>query len=367
MSREMISPRLAFCILALFIFGSSVILGVSCDAGQDSWISLILASLLVLPMILVYARIMRLFPEKDVFEIIEIIFGKIFGKCLILLLTWYALHLCALVLRDFSEFVEISIMPETPQLSIMFIMIAVVVYMAVSSAKTIGRWSLSVLPFVILVVVLTTAFALSKMDFSNIQPVLEHDAKTLFAGSYKLFAFPLAETVIFLALADAIKRDASPYRIYLYAIFFGTLVLLTVILRNMLLLGSEVMCAEYFPSYMAARIINIADFMARIEGTIAMNFVLAGIVKMAVCLIAAAKGLAHLFHLTEYKRLVFPVALVAVALSAVIYDSTMEMFDFLDVYQYYAIPFQIVIPLLIWLFAEIKTRRQKAPPTPAHL
>lgn len=361
MQKEMISPRLAICILALFIFGSSVILGVSCDAEQDSWISVILASILTLPMILVYARIMKLFPEKDVFEIIEIVFGKIFGKCFIFLLTWYGLHLCALVLRNFSEFVEISIMPETPQLPIMLIMIVVVIYMALSGVKTMGRWSIGVIPFILFVVVLTTALAMPKMDFSNIQPVLEHDFKTILAGSYKLFTFPLAETVLFLALADAVKKEDSSYRVYLYAIFFGTIVLLVVILRNLFLLGSEVMCAEYFPSYMAARIINVADFMARIEGTIAMNFILAGIVKMVVCLIAATKGLAHLFHLANYKRLVFPVALLSVALCVSIYDNAMEMFDFLDVYQYYAIPFQIIIPLLIWIFAEIKVRRQKVP------
>ncbi|HMM05093.1 MAG TPA: endospore germination permease [Clostridiales bacterium] len=361
MQKETISSHLAVCILILFIFGSSVILGVNCDAEQDSWISLILALLLTLPFLLIYARIMKLFPEKDIFEIIETVFGKIFGKCFILLLSWYGLHLCALVLRDFSEFVEISFMPETPQVPIMIIMIVVVAYMVVSGVKTMGRWSLGVLPFILFVVVLTTTLAIHKMDFTNIQPVLEHHFRTIFVGSYKLFTFPLAETVLFLVIADAVRKEDSPYRIYLYAIFFGVLVLLIVILRNMLLLGSEVVCAEYFPSYMAARILSVADFMARIEGSIAMNFILAGVVKMAVCLIAATKGLAYLFHLANYKQIVFPMALLSMALCVTLYSNAMEMFDFLDIYQYYAIPFQIIIPLLIWLFAEIKIRRQKVP------
>lgn len=359
MQKEMISSYQAICIIIFFIFGSSIVMGVSSDTAQDSWLALLLAVPMALPVLLVYARIIKLFPERDLFELIELLFGKIFGKAFILLITWYALHLCALVLRNFSEFVEISIMPETPQLPIMIMMILVVIYMAISGVETMGRWSVGMLPVIYLVVIVMTSLALPKMDFSNLLPVMEHDVKTIASASYKILTFPFGETVLFLCLADAVKRESSPYRIYGYAILISTFVLLVIIFRNTLLLGPEMLRAEYFPSYMAARIVNVGDFMARIEGSITMNFILAGIIKMTVCLIAAAKGMAHLFHLTSYRHIVFPMALLTVALCAIIYDNAMEMFDFLPVYQFYAIPFEIVIPLLIWLFAEKKAHRQK--------
>jgi spore germination protein KB len=54
-----------------------------------------------------------------------------------------------------------------------------------------------------------------------------------------------------------------------------------------------------------------------------------------------------------------PVALLFLALSAIIYKNTMEMFDFISVYQFYAIPFQIIIPLAVWIAAEIKARAKR--------
>lgn len=37
--------------------------------------------------------------------------------------------------------------------------------------------------------------------------------------------------------------------------------------------------------------------------------------------------------------------------------STMEMFAFLDYYGYYAIPFELVLPILLWAVSEIRSRK----------
>jgi hypothetical protein len=37
----------------------------------------------------------------------------------------------------------------------------------------------------------------------------------------------------------------------------------------------------------------------------------------------------------------------------------MEMFAFLPVYQYYALLFQLLIPMIVWVAAEIRAKKQK--------
>ncbi|PKM73423.1 MAG: spore gernimation protein [Firmicutes bacterium HGW-Firmicutes-16] len=359
MQKEMISARQMFCIIIMFIFGSSVIMGVSSGAAQDSWMSLLLAAVFTVPMLLIYARIIKLFPEKNLFEIIEMLFGKIAGNIIIILMVWYSLHLCALVLRNFSEYIQIVSMPETPQLPIMIAMILVVVYMAKSGIETMGKWSIAMLSAVFLVVIITILFSLNKMDFTNILPFMENDFKSIAAGAFRLYAFPFAETVLFLCLADAMKKKDSPRKLYLYALLFSTVVLLLVILRNLFMMGPGMVGASYFASYVAVKLIDVADFFARIEGFISMNFILAGIIKITVCLMAAAKGTARLFGINNYRKLLLPVSLLAVALSAIVYKNVMEMIDFLRFYTYYAVPFQVIIPLTVWIAAEIRMHKRK--------
>ncbi len=364
MGSELISKRQALCIIMLFLFGSTVVVGASPDSEQDSWISLIMAAVSVMPLVLVYARIIHLFPGKDFFEILEALFGKFFGKVIIVLISWYALHLTSLVLRNFTEFIQIVAMPETPQLPLMIAMLLTAAYIAKSGIETLGRWSVVVLPLVVFIILLTTALSFSKMDFSNILPVMEHDFGTLAKGAFGIYTFPFAETVLFLGVASAIKKNDSPYKIYFNASLLAAILLLIVMLRNLEVLGPASVVSSYFPSYVAARIIEVGDFLSRIEIVIAMNFVLTGMVKITVCLMAAAKGTARLFGIADYRRMVMPIGVLVVALCAIVYDSTMDMFSFMPVYQYYALPFQVVIPIIVWIMAEVKTKKQKKQSAP---
>lgn len=358
--KETVSIQQAICIIILFIFGSTVVLGLSTDAGQDAWISLLLAVVLMIPILLVYARIMRLFPEKDLFDILIILFGNIPGKILITLMAWYALHLCALVLRNFSEFMQITMMQETPQLPLMAAMLLVTCYLSKSNAAVMGKWAIVMLPILFLTIIVTLILSAENMDFSTLQPIFAKDPVVLIHGAYQIITFPFAETVLFLCIANVLKRQDSPYKTYGWAIAISGFFLLAVFIRNLTVLGVPMVRAEYFPSYSTARILHIGDFLTRIEGTITMNFIVTGIVKIALCLTAASKGIAKLFNIQNHRQIILPVGLLALALCAIIYKSAMEMFGFLKYYQIYAIPFQIMIPGAAWIMAEIKTRKKRA-------
>jgi spore germination protein KB len=144
-------------------------------------------------------------------------------------------------------------------------------------------------------------------------------------------------------------------------IIIGGFILLTVIVRNLAILGLAMDENANFPSYTAARIIEMGDSLTRMEGVITMNFVLAGITKTTVCLIASTQGMAKLFNIKNYKDLVWPVALLTLMLSAILYTNATEMFTFMNnYYAFYAIPFQIVIPLIVWIAAEIKNKKKEA-------
>jgi spore germination protein KB len=358
MRKEPITLSQSVFTLVLFIFGSSVVVGVSGEAKQDAWMSLLIASAMMIPLLLMYARIMRLFPETDLFDILEILFGKIFGKVFILLITWYALHLCSLVLRNFTEFLQIVVFPETPQLPMMFALIFVTAYLAGSGENILGKWSMIMFPIVSLTVLVTIAMAVTDLDFTHLEPFFAQGLPKILSGAYQILTFPFAETVLFLGIAGAVKKEISPYKIYGFAILVGSFILVMVILRNIMILGTPMISASYFPSYTTARILHIGDFLSRIESSITMNFLLSGVVKITLCLIVAAKGISKIFGIEDYKRMIMPTSMLVVALCAIVYNSAMEMFGFLVYYQIYAIPFQMFIPAVVWITAEIRHKKQ---------
>ena len=78
-----------------------------------------------------------------------------------------------------------------------------------------------------------------------------------------------------------------------------------------------------------------------------------------VCLLAASKGLENVLDLDNYRQVVIPVGLLMIVLSLIIFTNVMEMFDWtLKIYNYYAFSFQVILPVIIWITAEVKVRSQ---------
>lgn len=362
MKNEVISGRQTIAILIAFLFGSSAMLGINTDMKQCSWISLLVGIAFMIPLALIYARILQLHPGMGWYEIMELSLGKVVGKLVAALYVWYALHLTALVLKNFSEFISISNLTETPQIPLMIVIMLVAVYLAKSGMETLGKWALIVVSMVIIVVVFTISTTLKNGELTNLQPVMEHGVPLLLQSGYSILTFPMAEMVLFLPLASAVKKQDSPYKMFLYALAGGGILLLGIILRNICCMGALLYSNDYFSSYVSARIIGIGDFFTRLEGFLSVNFILVGVIKITVCIVAAAKGLASIFTIKEDRTFYMPFGLAGVALATVLYQNTMEMINFLKPYSIYAIPFQIIFPIIVWIAAEWRAGRHARQP-----
>ncbi len=359
MTNEKLGKNQLIFLIILFIVGSNFVIGENRMSEQDSWLSMIIAIVISLIIGIMYSRIIKLNPNKDLFGIVEYLFGKIIGKIITVLIIWYAIHLGAMVVCNFTKYIETTILLKTPDIVVSLILILVTVYIAKSSITTFGKWGIAILPIIIIAMFFTIIIAIKDINVDHLMPFFNHDFKAIFNDSIKMTTFPFAETFLFLCLASFFKKQDSPYKIYTWGIILGGTVLLVVFLRNVTVLGKELLSKTYFPSYVSARIIQLGSFFTNIEGVITINFILAGITKISVCLIAAAKGMSQLFNTNNYKKLVVPLGLFLLALCSILYKSVFEMFNFFNVYTIYAIPFQIIIPLIIWIASEIKVKKNR--------
>lgn len=363
MSNQFITSRKFSYTIALFVLGSSLVMGINKETKQDSWISFILAMILSVPLLLLYSRICSLYPGKNLSQIITEVFGKVFGFVLNGLTAFYAIYLGALVIRNFSEFISVMNMPETPQIPLMLLIIGTALYMAKSGMPVIGRWSALLLPFMIFTILFTIIFTAENVELANLMPIMGTGLKKTVVGSLSSIAFPFAETVVFMCTFDVLKKGESVYKAYLFGAGIGGILLLSAVLRNITTLGVPMIEISYFPSYITARLVNVGDFLTRIEGIIAINLTLCGIVKIAVCIIAASHGLGEMFSLKNHNDAVVPAGLMMLAICSSVYENILEMYEFIEVYYYFSFPFQIALPLVVWIGCEIKTyglRRQSA-------
>jgi len=357
LNKEKISDGQGMKLVILFIFGSTLVMGTGGEAGRSAWISIGLGIIATVPLVLIYSRILSLFPGQDLFQILELNFGKLIGKFISLFFIWFAFHLGALVLINFGEFIITVALPETPRIVPMIIFALLCIWGAKAGIEVIAKCSEYFIIFVMALIILFSFLVMPNMDTDNLLPILGEGFGKILPGILSAITFPFAETVVFMMVFSALQHKKSSYKAYIPALLLSGAVVLFISLRNIMVIGPATIKAVYFPSYSAISRVNIGNFLQRMEIAVTIVFLLSGFIKISVCMMAASKGLSRILGFDDYRILVMPVGLLMVNLSHNLYGSIMEMFEWaFKVWPYYALPFQVFLPILIWIFIEIKQR-----------
>lgn len=353
-----ISGKQATHMMILFLLGSSLVTGGSVSAKQDSWISVLIGMIMAIPVVLIFANMYKTAPGKDLFDMAYMVFGKIGGALITALFCLYTLHLGALVIKNFSEYFQVVTIPETPQLVTALCIGLLAYYNIVKGIEVLGRGAVFIMPITLSVILLLNVLSFKYMDFQNLQPMFNQEPKLILSGAYSVFAFPFAETVMFITIFSAVETKKSPVKLYLTAIIFSGIMLAVLVAVATMILGLPLISLLYFPSYAAAGVIDIGGFISRVEVLVSGNYIIFGVVKVTVCLFVSCKGIAKLFGIKNHKVLAAPNVTIMVVSSLFLYESTMQMFDFIDIYKIYAPFFEVVIPLATIIILKSKAKKQ---------
>jgi len=361
MQKEQITDKEAICLITIFIMGSTLIIGIGGIAKNDAWIAGIVGIIFSIPILLIYSRVLSLYSGKDLYEILDLVFGKYIGKLVSILYIWYAFHLGALVIHNFGEFINTVTMTKTPMF-VPMLCLGLVCIVAVSlGVEVMARTSAFFLPVMLFILVTVLVLAIPKLHFDYLKPILSQGFSPVLKGGFSIFSFPFAETVLFIGVFSSLKTKKSPYKVYFSGLFLAGTVIVILTIRNILLLGG-LLGNLYFPSHVAVSRISIGNFLQRIEITVAFIFALGVFIKTSVCLFVSCKGIARLFNLKSYSSVTIQTGLLMIYFSQIVYDNIMDMKNWaFTVYQYYAFPFQVVIPVIIWIFAEVKKKKTHIP------
>lgn len=353
-----ISGKQATHMMILFLLGSSLVTGGSVAAKQDSWISIIIGTIIAIPVIAIYANMCKTAPGKDVFDMAYLAFGKICGAIITVLFCLYTLHLGALVIKNFSEYFQVVTIPETPQFVTAVCIALLSYYNVVKGIEVLGRGAVFIMPIVLSVILLLNLLSFKYMDFENLKPMFNQPPKLILSSAYSIFTFPFAETVMFITVFSAVDTKKSPFKLFFTALIFAGLLLAVLVAVATMILGLPLISYLYFPSYAAAGVNDIGGFMSRVEVLVSGNYIIFGVIKVSVCLFVSCKGIAKLFGVKNHKVLSAPNIAIMLITSQVLYESTMQMFDFIDIYKFYAPFFEVLIPLVILIFLKSKAKKQ---------
>jgi len=243
---EQLTERQALSITILFIVGSSIVAGVAKSAKENAWLSLVIAAIVCVPIFIIYIRLLNAYENKNIFEICEIVFGRILGKILIVILIVDIIYNAAIILRVLAEFIYTTGLNETSRMLIITLIISLSVFIVKKGILVYGRWNTIFLVVTITVVMFTSILLFPSSDFNLLRPIMYDGFEPVKKGAISTLAVPMSQVGILLGMTNCINPKASKKKILLLGLLFSTIILLVIIIGDISIIGGNYITIAIF-------------------------------------------------------------------------------------------------------------------------
>ncbi|PKM95125.1 MAG: hypothetical protein CVU84_07325 [Firmicutes bacterium HGW-Firmicutes-1] len=347
---QKLSQKQAVSIVVMFIVGTAMISGVAKTAEENAWISIILAAIISSPIYLIYANLLESFKNKNIYEICEIVMGKIIGKIVSIIFTFNGIYLSAILIRKVAEFMNITGLDGTPIMMIILLIVLASVYMMKKGIGVFGKWCQFYFNIVIIVVVFEVVLLTPIRELDALYPVLYNGMKPVLESTTYLIGFPMIQCAHLLSFINELDEKASYKKVFLYGLLISTCILIIVTVDNITVLGPTMFSSAYYPSYLTFRQLAVGDFLRRIEILSVLMFLIVGFVKYTSSLFSAVIGLKHVFNLQTYYFTVVPVAFICSILAFIAYEDSIEVDTVINkIYMPYSLVINACVPIIIYI------------------
>ena len=360
-----------FLVLVIFFtIGTGILVLPSVLAGiakQDAWISAIIGTGVGLLIVWMFTKLSLWFPNLTFVQMNEVIFGKWIGKTFSFLFLFINLVFTSILMYYSGSFLTTHVIPNTP-MAATNILLAVILLMAMHlGLETIARAAEILIGVFFILFIILVIFIAPEIKTENIQPVFESDIKSIAHGSLSLIVISSLNAVSLLMVFPAFINDPkSGKKSFLIGNLIGGLVIIIITLLCILVLGPDLTSRQMYPGYTLAKMINIGNFVTRIEALMAGLWVICLYFKMVLYFHALVLGLTQTLNLRDSRSLVYPLVMIVVVLSLVVFPSVVDkqIFDSTTAI-YYSILVGLLLPLLMVIVYKIRKKQLKKDADPS--
>ncbi|KRE53629.1 GerAB/ArcD/ProY family transporter [Paenibacillus sp. Soil522] len=348
-------------LVSLFIIGPSIILlpGVlASEAKQDAWISSIVGVIAALLLVWLYNTLASRFPGKTLVEISKEICGRWLGTIVSFLWFGYVFILSSLVLRNLGDFLTSSMLVETPINAIHFVYLSIVAVGVYYGVSNIARTADIFFPFVIALLCVFILLLVPDFEFKRVEPVLGKGIKPVLSAALPYIGFPFLELVLLLMIFPNVKQPKQAKKAFLSGTLIGGAVLFVITLMNILVMGAGNTASELYSSFELAKIIEIGEFIQRVEVIITAVWFITIFFKLILCFHISVLSLSQTLNLNDHRPLTLPLGMILYAVSYIIIPNRAYVISFdTSVRPFYALTFGFLLPLLLLGIAAVRKKR----------
>lgn len=232
------------------------------EVGHDGWITVLIAGIFFAILGCFIIFLLRRYSNRNIYEISQLIFGKMIGTGFNVLLVLYLFIVCIGGVSLFSSYVRITILHDTPSWILSPFITMPSIYLVWQGLKAMGRFLyVSILSYAVLIVFLI--LLLKDVRISFLLPIGESGINQILTGTQSaLFAFIGLELIIF--FYPYITDQHKALKWHIIAIISSTIFYVLFVAVVTGIFGENLLSIMAIPYYNLSRVYN-APILERVD------------------------------------------------------------------------------------------------------
>ena len=348
---QAMSRRGVWCTAVLYLINSVYIRGHSA-AGQDVWLSAVLATVVFAGVGWLMSRLTVLYPRRNLFEMLFAARSRLTAVLVSWLYILYGLLTVTRSVQSYEEFVQSCVLTETPHYVIAAALLLTSLLFLKKGTQILSQWSCLVFPLFAVLWLTLLGMAFARFEWGNLLPVMK-DWKAAAVGAGELLAFPGGELIFLTSLFGALGKggdeaDGKVTGLWMGIIGTAGACQLLILLANVLVLSAPVVEKTRYATYFMTSTIGVGDFFRHVEILTTFISQLAVLTNVCVIILFVTQGMAQLMGAADHRLMALPVVLLVYGLSCFVsYSSAAALTQAVGDWRLPAFAVQFVGPLCI--------------------
>ncbi|MGV3488828.1 MAG: GerAB/ArcD/ProY family transporter [Tuberibacillus sp.] len=295
------------------------------SAGNDAWITIIIAGLVMQIILWMMFRLLER-GGGDIFAIQKSLFGKWIGGSLSIFIIIYFTTMGLVVLRTYTEIVQVWMFPHISYWQIAGILV-VVSYTFIAG----GFRTLTGIAFLSLIytspLFFTLFFPMPYVHYENLLPILHHSPWALILTTQKMVLNYIGFEII-LIIYPFIKEPKKAKKWGYYAVYFSTVLYLLMFIIVYMYYPRGQLIHVLWPTIEMWKIVDL-PFMERFEYIGITIWFFTILPNVCLALWAASRGVKRLFH---FNQKITVITMIIIIYVVGYFFNSREMIDRLNLY-----------------------------------
>lgn len=349
----------AICLIIIGILNHLILnlpKSIFSTTGNGSIVNIIYISILSFVFCFLIVKFFDLLGNQDIIDISEFLGGKVLKAIIGILYIAFYVIMCSTLLRNFSESIRLTFLPN---LSIFYILFAILLAVAIAnlySNHTVIKANLIITPLMILSLIITFASVSPKFVTEKMYPILGNGiTETFLTGLSNFFAFTGISILYFLPPFLKDNKDFKKISYLSFAII--SIILICGVACFLFGLPIVISMDELSPMYTLIKASQFGSFFERPEALFILIWILALISFLCVFSMLIIVILQKLLHAKQKKGFSLLIANIIFVVAILYTNLSQSLFMESTVYKYISLALVFIISPILLLLAYRKKKR----------